>query len=381
MPRKKKEEIAEQEGKAEVKNETEVSEESNVTEPDNELTDDVDVTEPEQENIEDTEGKLHRSKILAEKRENEKKRAEINSARENKLMSWEQLKSAHHEKRIVYSRVIAIEAMNDMVNVAVVMLGGFRVVIPCSEMYVSDPLDNKTITTATERLKREKQMLQKLLGAEIPFIITGINGMPNIKDKEGYAVVASRKKAIEKIAARNYNIRRNTGEGLIKEGDIVEATIVSVGSHAVFINVAGFDVSLPVFKLTHRYISDCKNNYNVGDTVNVSISEIEYDEKGHATSIKVSGKEAEVPDFLNRIHILSSGTRCMGRITSIRSSKKNPEKTVILLYLEDFDLPAIAMYTQIDTIVKPLQTGDTVVFSVFDTKDNGYVTGSIIQRT
>ena len=53
-----------------------------------------------------------RREHVAQKRKYEKERAEKNELRENTLMNWEGLKSARHERRILKSRIIAVETLN-----------------------------------------------------------------------------------------------------------------------------------------------------------------------------------------------------------------------------------------------------------------------------
>ena len=325
-----------------------------------------------------------RREHVAQNRKYEKERAEKNELRENTLMNWEGLKSARHERRILKSRIIAVETLNEKTIVAVLMVGGFRVIIPYSEMYVDPPIDKSTLRTDVDRVRREKQILDKLLGSEINFIITEISGIPdkNGSDANAYAVIASRKEAIAKIAARNFNKRRFDGQANVNIGDIVEATIISVGMHAIWVNVKGFDVKIEMYRLTHQYIDDCRNNYEPGQTIKVYISDIDYDVDGVAQSIVVSAKAAEVYDFIPRLKNIKSGMHILGTITSISKSKKNPGQTNIRLFLNSFNVPAIAVYAQmIDTMATPPRTGDVVVFSVHSVKEErGYVIGSIMRR-
>lgn len=317
-----------------------------------------------------------RSEVLAEKRKNEQERAKRNLTRETTRMKWEGLKSSLREKRILTSRVISIQEVAKRV-IAVLNVEGFKVMVPCSEMYVKPPLDMSTVNMDTDRIRREKQILQKLLGSEIPFLITDIAGSP-----EGdYVIVGSRKAALTRMADRNFTKRKYDGKSRISEGDTVDAVAVTVGQHAVWANVGGIDVSIPIFLLTHRYVAEATEMYRPGQIFPVYINKIEYDAEGHVKKLNVSGRIPEIAEFLPRLKQIVPGESCLGRITSIRKSRSDESRTIITLFLEHAEVPAIASYTRYDTLASPPLTGDTVIFSVYKVnEEHGVVTGTILRR-
>lgn len=327
---------------------------------------------------EEAERPTSRRDVLAQKREDEARRAKNNEIRERIRVNWMQLQSALHENRILSSPIISVETLNENIVVCTVMFNGFRIIIPCAEMYVSPPVDMSTVHSDTERIRREKQILSKLLGAEIPFIITNIQGSP---EKDDYAIVASRKAAITKTAARNFNRRGRDGHAPIEAGDITEATIVSVGRHAVWANVQGMDVSIPIYLLTHRYVGNAADVYHPGEKIDVYIRNVAYDDKGHATGIVASGREPEIQGFIPKLKRITSGANYLARITSIRKSRTDESRTVITLFLEDVGVPGFASYMRIDTMAVPPCTGDKVVFSAYRVdEERGVVIGSIMRR-
>lgn len=361
-------------------NAAEVEKESAETTTDNsETTTGKEVTpETTTSGVEDEAHPTSRREVLAQKREDEARRAKNNEIREKNRINWMQLQSAQHENRILSSTIISVETLNENIVVCTVMFNGFRIIIPCAEMYVSPPVDMSTVHNDTERVRREKQILSKLLGAEIPFIITNIQGSP---EKDDYAIVASRKSALTKTAARNFNRRGREGHALIEEGDIVEATIVSVGRHAVWANVQGMDVSIPIYLLTHKFIGNAADVYHPGEKLNVYIRNVEYDDKGHATRIVASGREPEIQGFIPKLKRITSGANYLARITSIRKSRADESRTVITLFLEDVGVPGFASYMRIDTMAVPPCTGDKVVFSAYRVdEERGVVIGSIMRR-
>lgn len=326
----------------------------------------------------DDTGTKDRRNLIAKKRNDEINRAKHNEERESRRMNWMQLNSAMHERRALSSKIISVETLNDEVVVCTVMYYGYRIIIPCSEMYEKSPIDISTVHTDAERIRREKQMLSKLLTAEISFIITKIDGNP---EGDNYAIVASRKEAITRQAARNFNKRGKDSKPLISEGDIVDAAIVSVGRHAVWANVQGKDVSIPIYLLTYRYVSDATQMYRPGDILPVYIMHVDYDDEGHAVGLAVSGREPEIEKYKQRLRHISSGSTYLGRITSIRRSSTDNSRTIVTLFLEGIEVPAISSYLKMDSMANPPMTGDSVVFSAYRTdEERGIVVGSIIRR-
>lgn len=317
---------------------------------------------------------LSRREVVAEKRRREEERAERNRIKEEKIMNWEGLRNARKDSRIVYGRIVSIETMNETTVVAVASVGEFRVVIPISELYKEQPLDTSTVRNTKDKVRRENQMLSKLLGLEIPFIITEISGNMN----EDYAIIGSRKRALERISS--YNFRKNqTGQALVNVGDVVDATVISAGYHSIFANVKGVDVTLQAYQLTHRYVGLVKDSYHTGDIISVEIKDIEYDADGSVSKLLVSGKSPEIQSFIPKLKHINRHSRYLGRITSIRSTSDG--KTRINLFLDDAGVPAIALSTKIDNLATAPRTGDTCLFEIVNkNEDSGFVTGKIIQR-
>lgn len=318
-----------------------------------------------------------RSDVLREKLKKENERSEKNAKREATLSLWEQFKNAQFEKRILTGTIIGVDTIKDN-NVAIIMMNGFRILVPYAGLYESDPIDTSTVRSQKDRSKRELQMMRRMFNAEIPFIIEHIEGNP--MDNDGYAILASRQNAIKRIAAVNFDKRRNK-KPHIAEGDIVDASVVSVGLHGVFVNVYGKDISIPMYKLTYKYIENCREFCKTGDKIKVCIDKIEYDEHGKATAVDISAKKAEEMEYISRIDAISEEMICMGRVTSIQQDRSNPSKVRAYLFLEGWDIPAVVDHIRFDVTVKPLQQGDKILFRVkWKDLERGRVRGNIISK-
>ena len=164
-------------------------------------TEDGDNTE--ETNVEDYKA-ISRRELIAQKNKNEQERAEKNALREERIMKWEQIRTSRRENRIVYGNLISIETLNNTMIVGVVKFGEYRIIIPASEMFKNDLVDYSTIEDIDDKIKRENQMMSKLLGLEIPFVITQVTG----KFDGEYAILASRKLALRRIETYNFKTSR-----------------------------------------------------------------------------------------------------------------------------------------------------------------------------
>ena len=173
-------------------------------------TEDGDNTE--ETNVEDYKA-ISRRELIAQKNKNEQERAEKNALREERIMKWEQIRTSRRENRIVYGNLISIETLNNTMIVGVVKFGEYRIIIPASEMFKNDLVDYSTIEDIDDKIKRENQMMSKLLGLEIPFVITQVTG----KFDGEYAILASRKLALRRIETYNFKTSKHQKEALVKE--------------------------------------------------------------------------------------------------------------------------------------------------------------------
>ena len=184
-----------------VNEETEINTEIESTQSSESETEPAENSEPENsdsdenpDNSADSKA-ISRRELIAQKNKNEQERAEKNALREERIMKWEQIRTSRRENRIVYGNLISIETLNNTMIVGVVKFGEYRIIIPASEMFKNDLVDYSTIEDIDDKIKRENQMMSKLLGLEIPFVITQVTG----KFDGEYAILASRKLALRRI--------------------------------------------------------------------------------------------------------------------------------------------------------------------------------------
>ena len=157
------------------------------------------------------------------------------------------------------------------------------------------------------------RILNRMIGAEIDFIVRGIN----TEDSENKAAVASRTAAMLRLRRRFYINTTQDEKPLIYPGRVAEARIVSVGEKAIRVEVFGIETSINSRDLSWSYIVDARDDYFVGDVVKVKITNISGD-KPESLNIRADVKSLSSDNTLEKLSSLKSGTNCMGTITCIR---------------------------------------------------------------
>lgn len=334
---------------------------------------------------------MSRSEVLRDARQREAERLIARQERERFLAGWSALRTAMRRHSIVNGVVSSVEIRHvggpdevaeDLVLLAVMLDGGYKVLVPLEEFYQENPVDMRTATdldTAEgqrELTRRKRALAEKLYELQIPLIITDME--MNDRDENGaydYAIVGSRRKALDIIEMQNFGSPRG-GNQVIKEGDMVPATITSVSIHGVAVVVGGVDTRIPMRLLTFRYLLDARTAYHVGQELLVHVNRIETLPNGRH-QIEVSAKHAELQSARMRQKLLPIGTSTLGVITSVRPAPSNPDvpagRLNITAYLKMYDMPAIVRGLPVAYLGRPPIAGDEVRLVVLGFTPAGFV--------
>lgn len=134
-----------------------------------------------------------------------------------------------------------------------------KVIIPETEVFI-------------EKLDTGYHILHSMCGADIDYVIT------HIDRAEGFAI-ASRKLALEQI--RRANSRRQ-----YKEGQIVDAKVISVGRGVCTVTFNGYDVMIPQREIGYSAVPDLREVIHPGDERKAVITEFNNDEGVMKLSVK-----------------------------------------------------------------------------------------------
>ena len=180
---------------------------------------------------------------------------------------WHEIHNAYRTRRMLTGMLSGIEQMENGKTVAIVEYKGFRILIPLKEMM----LLTETPTTRrqhAEMLLRQVKLLGNMLGAEIDFLVRGI-------DSNTRSVVASRKDAMLLKRQKFYFDINADGRQHIYEGRVVQARVIAVGEKAVRVEVFGIECSIRARELAWNWVGDVHDHYCVGDKVLVRINKVQ----------------------------------------------------------------------------------------------------------
>lgn len=134
----------------------------------------------------------------------------------------------------------------------------------------------KIIIPETEVFAEERNtgyhILHSMCGAKVDYVITHI-------DRESGFAVASRKMALAALQ-RNY-VRRS-----IKEGQMVEASVIAVGRNVCTVTYRGYDSILPQREVSYGAVPDLREVLRPGDVKTALVKEFDEKENKLVLSIK-----------------------------------------------------------------------------------------------
>ena len=165
---------------------------------------------------------------------------------------------------------------------AILFHGTYKVIIMAS-MLVKLPSDLRDFTP----FQAYHYMLSKRMGAEIDYVIKGIDPNTGIAVADRFAATATKR--------RHFFLTPNK-EGLYRtyEGQIVEARVLSTANNGIYLEVFGVDVWCPISELSYSRIESVDHHFRPGDRVLVKITKLTREE-GDKIWLNVSVKRVR-PD-------------------------------------------------------------------------------------
>ena len=188
---------------------------------------------------------------------------ETESAREDTI--WHEIHNAYRTRRILTGQLGGIEQTDSGKTIVIVDYKGFRIVIPLKEMMI-DLAQGRSPSGKeyAELMLRQNKILGNMLGAEIDFIVKGI-------DSKTRSVVASRREAMLKKRQIFYLDTDAAGMYRVYEGRIVQARVIAVAEKVIRVEIFGVECSIMARDLAWDWIGDAHERFSVGDQVLVRI--------------------------------------------------------------------------------------------------------------
>lgn len=193
-------------------------------------------------------------------------KAEVETEEYREDTIWHEIRNAYRTRRILTGTLGGVEQTEDGKSLVIVEYKGFRVVIPAKEMMLS--LDRRpTDSNYAALMRRCNQILSAMMGAEIDFIVRGI-------DNKTRSIVASRKEAMLRKRQTFYLDRDASGEYRITPGRLVQARVTAVSEKVIYVEAFGVECAILARDLSWDWVGDAHDHYSVGDRVVVRILDI-----------------------------------------------------------------------------------------------------------
>lgn len=213
---------------------------------------------------------------------------ETESAREEII--WHEIHNAYRTRKILTGQLGGIEQTDSSKTIVIVDYKGFRIVIPLKEMMINlvqgrSPSGKEY----AELMLRQNKVLGNMLGAEIDFIVKGI-------DSKTRSVVASRREAMLKKRQIFYLDTDAEGMYRVYEGRIVQARVIAVAEKVIRVEIFGVECSIMARDLAWDWIGDAHERFSVGDQVLVRILSVRRD------SLEDMGVKADVKSVTQDTH-------------------------------------------------------------------------------
>jgi len=98
---------------------------------------------------------------------------EIETERSREETAWHEIHNAYRTRRILTGTLDGIEQNEAGKSIAIVHYNGFRVLIPLKEMMIN--LQNASGREYEDLMRRQNKIMGNMLGAEIDFVVKGID--------------------------------------------------------------------------------------------------------------------------------------------------------------------------------------------------------------
>lgn len=170
-----------------------------------------------------------------------------------------ELLASLRSKHVLTGKLEGVEMSESSGPRASLYYGDFKVLIPFSEL-MDDPASYRDMNPNDVM----RYLIAKRLGAEIDFVVRGI-------DQEANLVVASRKDAMAIRRRQFFFGQDRDGNNLLYEGAVAEARVVSVIRTGIFVELFGVESYIGVQELSYQRILDAGRLYMPGQRVLVKI--------------------------------------------------------------------------------------------------------------
>ena len=236
-------------------------------------------------------------------------RDRIQTEEEREEIIWHEIRNAYRTRRILTGILGGVEQTQSGRTLAIVDYKGFRVAIPILEMllYTGEMPSNREYLELMGRLNR---MLSTMLGAEIDFMVKGI-------DSNTRSIVASRKDAMLRKRQSFYMDTDALGEHLIYEGRVVQARVIAVAEKIIRVEAFGVECAIVARDLSWEWLGDARDHFSVGSRILIRILTID---RSSLEGLTITADVRSVSSTTNLDNVKKCQPQCRyaGRVTDVR---------------------------------------------------------------
>ena len=209
-------------------------------------------------------------------------------------------------RRILTGTIQGVErpADNPARSIAVLYHGDFKIMIPAEEAV--EPPENFRGRMPEDVLH---YMLTKRLGAEVDYIVKGIDGQAGI-------AAASRLEAMAAKRREYYFGTDRDGNNLLYEGICAEGRVVSVIRAGIFVDLFGVETYIPLRELSYQRMMDASTAFQPGQRILVKILAIDRSDRAHIR-VSASVKQAGKNPYEMALRRYSVGNRYVGTVSMV----------------------------------------------------------------
>ncbi|MCM1508879.1 MAG: S1 RNA-binding domain-containing protein [Ruminococcus flavefaciens] len=227
---------------------------------------------------------------------------DADKAKNDLLDLLESQKTGH----ILTGTIQGVERPNDNPSrsLAVIYHGEFKVIIPAEEA-VEPPTDYRG------RLPEDvlHYMLTKRLGAEVDYIVKGI-------DPQSGLAVASRLDAMRARRKEYYLGTDRDGNNILYSGVCAEARIVSVIRAGIFVDLFGLEIYIPLRELSYQRWMDAATHFQPGQRILVKVLDVDRSDRNQIKAT-ASVKQAGENPYEKALRRYSVGNRYVGTVSMV----------------------------------------------------------------
>lgn len=222
---------------------------------------------------------------------------------------WHEIHNAYRTRKMLTGYLGGVEQTDNGKTIAIVEYKGFRVIIPLKEMMINLGGNTDSSAEYDELMRRQNKVLSNMLGAEIDFIVKGI-------DSKTRSVVASRKDAMLKKRQLFYLNTDAAGMYRIYEGRVVQARVIAVAEKVIRVEVFGAECSILARDLSWDWIGDAHERFSIGDQILVRVLSVKRESLENIT-IKADVKSVSENQSHENLKKCRVQSKYAGKVTDV----------------------------------------------------------------